>query len=85
MTLVKGPGGKLAVKDVQGNVAGVVSGPVKVGKVSVFVIDRVLMSGECSVRILAHVLGLHSRRVQCMQWSYVLVFALGFHLPFPCM
>ncbi|WIA13196.1 hypothetical protein OEZ85_006788 [Tetradesmus obliquus] len=46
VTLVKGPGGKLAVKDVQGNVAGVVSGPVKVGKVSVFVIDRVLMSGN---------------------------------------
>jgi hypothetical protein len=48
VTLTKGAGGKMAVRDVQGNVAGVVSGPVKVGKLSVYVIDKVLMSGECA-------------------------------------
>jgi hypothetical protein len=47
VTLLKGPGGNFVVKDVQGNVAGVVSGPVKIGKLWVYVIDTVLMSGEC--------------------------------------
>jgi hypothetical protein len=55
VTLIKGTGGKLAVKDVQGNVAGVVSGPVKVGKVSVYVIDKVLMSGECRCSLASFV------------------------------
>jgi uncharacterized surface protein with fasciclin (FAS1) repeats len=52
LTLIKGPGGKLAVKDVQGDVAGVVSGPVKVGKLSVYVIDKVLKSGECAGQLV---------------------------------
>jgi hypothetical protein len=51
VTLSKGAGGKLAIRDVQGNVAGVVSGPVKIGKLSVYFIDKVLMSGECAGRL----------------------------------
>lgn len=38
--------GKLTVEDVQGNKATVLSGPVKAGKINVFVIDKVLLSGE---------------------------------------
>jgi hypothetical protein len=60
VSLTKGAGGKMAVRDVQGNVAGVVSGPTKVGKLSVYVIDKVLMSGECAGQFTHQICGLHA-------------------------
>eukprot|EP00878_Enallax_costatus_P002336 GHUV01002512.1.p1 GENE.GHUV01002512.1~~GHUV01002512.1.p1 ORF type:complete len:407 (+),score=108.71 GHUV01002512.1:415-1635(+) len=45
VTLDKGPLGHLRVQDVQGNKANVLAKPVTVGKINVFVIDKVLLSG----------------------------------------
>lgn len=46
LRLAKGTTGKLSVEDVQGNMAAILSGPVKAGKINVYVIDKVLLSGE---------------------------------------
>lgn len=64
VTLDKSKAGKVTVTDVQGNIATVVSGPVTVGKVSVYVIDQVLMSGECR-RLIGASLPLLCRLLCC--------------------
>lgn len=44
--LTKSTSGALSVQDAQSNTASAVAGPLTAGKLTIFVIDKVLMSGE---------------------------------------